>query len=521
MKTARATAAVVRGNTAYPISIEVTLSPGPPEFTVLGISPRPSPGSLALNTSAQAAFELRSRVSLALSASGLLDTRGLALTVNLGPSDFPKDASLLDLAVALAILEVAGKLPADLLHDCLIVGELALDGAVRTLRAAPSLAQLASRLGSQEVLLPYQTAISATLIANAPPLIPLDTLQQAFHHLTGSHPLSPAERLLSFPAAADTLIDFAGDLSEVRGQKQVKRVLEIAAAGGHDLLMMGTPGTGKTMLARRLPSLFPDMTPEEAEEVTAIHALVAEIPPVRLLQHRPFRSPHFGTSSAGILGGGSRLSPGEITLAHHGVLFLDELLDFRSDPLEAVRNGLRDRTITLHSQGFRTQLPARPLLVAAVTPCPCGYRGATDRGCTCSPGLVQRYQAYLAKNPLAQAFSLFIDVPRVSTEELRGLPGESSATIRARVAAARLMQADRFKSTEVLNRDLDPSRSHTAGSLNSGGRQILDKAAQQFGLTARQVSTALAVARTIADLAQRDTIEATDVAEAINYRLPY
>jgi len=395
----------------------------------------------------------------------------------------------------------------------LICGELGLDGAVRSVRGGLAIAELGSRLGVREVLLPAGNAPEASALA-AVPIVGLRSLTDAVLHLTGAERLTPD---LPLPTPPAKYLNQVPNLSDVRGQETAKRALEVAAAGGHNLLFVGPPGSGKTMLARRLPGLLPPLTPAESIVVTKVYSLVAEEPPSGLIQQRPFRSPHSGTSTAGMIGGGTHSRPGEATLAHGGVLFLDELPEFRRETLEALHQPLERGLVSLRTRANLT-LPARFSLVAAMSPCPCGHWGDTRHSCSCSPSLRERYRDRVSRS-LLDRIDLHVEVPAVSLKELR-TPAESNETVARRVAATWAVQMDRFgpQIATPRNADMGPEFLHRFCTLDGAGRALLDAALEKLGLSASALASVLKVARTIADLAGTESIRAAHLAEALHYR---
>lgn len=493
-------AATPWGIEARPVQIEVDVQNGLPQVQIVGLADA-------------AVRESRERVRAAIKNCGF-DLPPKSVIINLAPADLRKEGNHLDLAIALALLAAHEQLPQDALGGKLLCGELGLDGAVRSVRGGLAIADLGRRLGVREVLLPAANAPEAAALG-AVPVVPLRSLAEAIQHLLDQQVLAP---VLPSPISEDVAI-IVPDLSEVRGQELAKRALEVAAAGGHNLLFLGPPGSGKTMLARRLPGLLPPLTLAESIAVTKIHSLVAEEPPAGLIRQRPFRSPHTGTSAAGMIGGGSNPRPGEASLAHNGVLFLDELPEFRRDTLESLRQPLEEGTVSVVRARARLVFPARVSLLAAMNPCPCGHLGDPRHDCRCPPPLVERYRGRVS-GPLLDRIDLHVEVPAVSLKELRSSPGETTAEVARRVAAARTIQLERFGhgiSTPV-NAVMGTEALRRFCVLDPPGRNLLDAAFEKLGLSARALDRILKVARTIADLAGSDAIRAAHLAEAIQYR---
>lgn len=483
------------------VQIEVDVSHGIPAHNIVGLPDA-------------SVRESRERVKSAIKNSGF-DLPPRSVIVNLAPADLKKEGNHLDLAIALAHLAAVEHLAPDLLNGRLFCGELGLDGSVRPVRGALAIADLASRHGYRELILPRANAGEAAALGKVP-VIPVGSFAELVGHLQGE-PIAPKRP--GSPTSPGGLLQERVDLADVRGQRTAKRALEVAAAGGHNLLFIGPPGSGKTMLARRLPGLLPPLSLGESIEVTKIHSLAADEPPSSLVAVRPFRSPHAGTSTAGMIGGGSIPRPGEASLAHAGVLFLDELPEFRRDTLEALRQPLEEGTITVVRTRARFDFPARFALLAAMNPCPCGHRGDPRHACRCSPQAVERYRSRVS-GPLLDRIDLHVEVPAVGLGELRSPPDETTATVAARVAAAREIQRHRFGDDcpTPFNAAMTPEQLRSCCRLDDAASRLLDNAFEKLRLSARALTRILKVARTIADLKSCDTISTLHVGEAIQYR---
>ena len=503
----RVWSSAVLGVDALPIEIETHTEPNIPRWTVVGLPDG-------------AVRESRDRVWAALKTSGLPVPRG-AVTVNLAPADVRKEGSAYDLPIALGLLATLdGVIPQDVLDEVVVVGELGLDGAVRPVRGVLPMAAGARAEGRRAILVPPENAAEAAVVSGLE-VYPVASLREAFELLSehGGHATPAEPRALAVAAGVDGGPDFA----DVRGQVLVKRALEVAAAGGHNALLVGPPGSGKTMLARRLPTILPPLTPAEALETTKIlsvggrlngnarHGLVAE---------RPFRSPHHTISNAGLVGGGSNPMPGEISLAHNGVLFLDELPEFDRPVLEVLRQPLEEGEVTIARARATVRYPARFMLIASMNPCPCGHAGDPTRACVCAPGQVQRYLAKVS-GPLLDRIDLHVEVTPVPFDALnRREDAEPSAAVRQRVVAARERQAARFAADEsrYCNAQMTAPEVRRHCRLDAAGQGLLKAALTRLGLSARAHDRILKVARTIADLAGADAISAEHLAEAVQYR---
>ena len=484
------------GLAAPEVTVEVHLAAGLPSFTLVGLP----------DTEVK---EARDRVRAAIQNCGF-EFPQRRITVNLAPADLPKESGRFDLPIALGILAASGQLKAANLNDHEFAGELALSGDLRAVRGTLAMcAAIRHEAGpaARAFVLPLESAPEAALIEGMS-ILPASNLLQVCAHLVGREILAP------FAASCAPVLARYPDLAEVKGQAPAKRALEVAAAGGHSLLMSGPPGAGKSMLAQRLPGLLPPMTAAEALESAAVHSLAGSFKLAQWNQ-RPFRAPHHSASSAALVGGGGTPQPGEISLAHNGTLFLDELPEFQRGVLEALREPLETGQIHIARAARRAEFPARFQLVAAMNPCPCGWQGHPAGKCRCTPDQVARYRSKLS-GPLLDRIDLMLDVPAVAEAELaaRG-DGESSATVRARVTAARALQIERQGKPNAL---LAPDEIDCHARPDEAGAQLLKQAMARLSLTARAYHRILKVARSIADLAGTVQISSAHVAEAIHYR---
>lgn len=498
-------------------------------FSLLGIEALPVEAEVDVSASAlpktvlvglpeAAVKESTHRVERAIVNSGYVRPEGRTV-INLAPAELPKNAASFDLPITLGILAASGQLSSDRFEQYAAVGELSLEGATRPVKGALSMAMAAARQKElRGLVVPCDSAAEAAVV-EAIDVIPVSSLAQAIAFFAGEIDIDPVPSRLS--QLFEAFSQYDDDYSDVRGQEMAKRAITVAAAGSHNLLMLGPPGSGKTMLAKRVPTILPSLTAEESIETTRIYSAMGRLAPGQpLMARRPFRSPHHTISDAGLVGGGSIPTPGEISLSHNGVLFLDELPEFNRRTLEVMRQPMEDGVVTISRALNSTTFPARFMLVAALNPCPCGYRNDPRRDCHCTVTQIERYMAKIS-GPLLDRIDIHIEVPSVPFKELAGdMPGTSSGAMRDQVIAARVIQHDRFAHSRTrFNAQMSTRQIRQFCRLNETCQNLLKQSVHDLGLSARAHDKILRVARTIADLETQPDIAEVHLQEAINYRM--
>ena len=500
---AKAITCAIVGLEGAVVETEVDISPGLPAFNIVGLP----------DTAVQ---EARERVRAAIRNSGY-EFPMRRITVNLAPADLKKAGPSYDLPIAVGILSSSGQVSADI-SNAVFLGELSLDGKLRHTNGILPMVGLAEEMGIEQAFVPAINAKEASLLDGIT-VYASDSLGQLASHLRGESAISPFVNE-DKNSPTDDVAWTGSDMAHIRGQEHAKRALEVAAAGGHNLLMSGPPGSGKTLLARSLPSILPTMSSAEALDVTRIYSVSGLLPSdTPLMSHRPFRAPHYTISHAGLVGGGRWPRPGEVSLSHRGVLFLDELPEFGHNVLEVLRQPLEDKVVTISRAQGSVTFPANFMLVAAMNPCYCGYYGDAQRQCSCSPSMVNKYQKRIS-GPLLDRIDIFVEVPRVEYEKLTAdAVGEESSAVRQRVEQASKRQRHRFAGTSVqTNADMGPAEVWEHCKLDDAAQSLARAAMEQLQLSARAYHRTLKLSRTIADLAGEDSIGVSHLAEAVQYR---